>query len=354
MSEIKRFGIDVSHWQGDFDFARAKSKEGVEFAILKAGGGDAGLYKDSKFEANYKKCEVCGLPKGAYFYGNAKSTAEAKKEAEYFISILKGKRYEYPVFYDVEGKMITDNDRATLTEIVKAFCSTMESAGYWVGIYSSESFFNSEMNDGELTRYSHWVARWGKSKPAPTSGAETQMWQFGGETNLIRSNKINGQTCDQDYCYVDYPAKIKAAGLNGYGKSEENTVPENENAYDFPNVPFLVKVIIDNLNYRSEPCMGNNVKGQTGIGTFTIVAVRDGWGRLKSGAGWIWLKNPAYCTVYGEVSEEAPAKFTKTVDEMAREVIKGVWGNGEERKERLTAAGYDYAVIQRRVNELLS
>lgn len=63
----------------------------------------------------------------------------------------------------------------------------MESAGYWVGIYSSESFFNSEMNDGELTRYSHWVARWGKSKPAPNSGAETQMWQFGGGTNLIRN-----------------------------------------------------------------------------------------------------------------------------------------------------------------------
>lgn len=190
----QKFGIDVSHWQGDFNFARAKSNEGVEFAIIKAGGGDAGLYKDSKFESNYKRCEECGLPKGAYFYGNAKSVAEAKKEAEYFISILSGKKYEYPVFYDVEGRMITDNDISTLTEIVKAFCSTMEAAGYWVGIYSSESFFNSEMNDGELTRYSHWVARWGKSKPAPSSGAETQMWQFGGETNLIRSNKINGQT----------------------------------------------------------------------------------------------------------------------------------------------------------------
>ena len=34
----QRFGIDVSHWQGSFDFARAKSKEGVEFAIIKAGG----------------------------------------------------------------------------------------------------------------------------------------------------------------------------------------------------------------------------------------------------------------------------------------------------------------------------
>ena len=85
---------------------------------------------------------------------NAKSNCrKRRKEAEYFISILSGKKYEYPVFYDVEGKMITDNDRATLTEIVKAFCSTMEAAGYWVGIYSSESFFNSEMKDGELIRY---------------------------------------------------------------------------------------------------------------------------------------------------------------------------------------------------------
>ena len=159
----QRFGIDVSHWQGSFDFARAKSKEGVEFAIIKAGGADAGLYKDSQFEANYKKCEECGLPKGAYFYGNARSVADAKKEAEYFLSLLKGKRYEYPVFYDVEGSMITKNDRNTLTQIVKAFCSAVEAAGYWVGIYSSESFFNSEMNDGELTRYSHWVARWGRA-----------------------------------------------------------------------------------------------------------------------------------------------------------------------------------------------
>ena len=107
----QKFGIDVSHWQGSFDFARAKSKEGVEFAVIKAGGADAGLYKDSQFESNYKKCEECGLPKGAYFYGNARSVADAKKEAEYFLSLLKGKRYEYPVFYDVEGSMITKNDR---------------------------------------------------------------------------------------------------------------------------------------------------------------------------------------------------------------------------------------------------
>ena len=319
MSEIKRFGIDVSHWQGDFDFARAKSKEGVEFAILKAGGGDAGLYKDSKFEANYKKCEDCGLPKGAYFYGNAKSTAEAKKEAEYFISILSGKKYEYPVFYDVEGKMITDNDRVTLTEIVKTFCSIVEAAGYWVGIYSSESFFNSEMNDGELTRYSHWVARWGQSKPAPTSGAETQMWQFGGETNLIRSNKINGQTCDQDYCYVDYPVKIKAAGLNGYDKSQE--------------VPTPIKK--SNAEIADEVIAGK-------------------WGNGAERKEKLTKAGYNYSEIQSIVNAKIGTPAKKSVDEIAREVIKGDWGNGAERKQRLTAAGYDYAAIQRRVNELLS
>ena len=313
----QRFGIDVSHWQGDFNFANAKNKEGVEFAIIKAGGGDAGLYKDSRFEDNYRKCVECGLPKGAYFYGNAKSVADAKKEAEYFISILSGKKYEYPVFYDVEGKMITDNDRATLTEIVKAFCEIMESAGYWVGIYSSESFFNSEMNDGELTRYSHWVARWGKSKPAPNSGVETQMWQFGGETNLIRSNKINGQTCDQDYCYVDYPAKVKAAGLNGYAKSGTSAPARKSN-----------EVIADEV-----------IAGRWGNGA-------DRKERLEA-AGY------DYSAIQGIVNDRLGAPSKKSVDEIAREVIHGDWGNGSDRKNRLAQAGYDYSEAQRRVNELL-
>ena len=44
---------------------------------------------------------------------------------------------------------------------------------------------------------------------------------------------------------------------------------------------------------------------------------------------------------------------TKSIDTLAKEVIRGDWGNGAERKQRLTAAGYDYAAIQKRVNELL-
>ena len=47
----------------------------------------------------------------------------------------------------------------------------------------------------------------------------------------------------------------------------------------------------------------------------------------------------------------SPSK--KSVDEIAREVIHGDWGNGTERKNRISAAGYDYSAVQKRVNELL-
>jgi len=47
----------------------------------------------------------------------------------------------------------------------------------------------------------------------------------------------------------------------------------------------------------------------------------------------------------------APAK--KSIDEIAKEVINGKWGNGAERKNKLTAAGYDYAAVQKRVNRLV-
>ena len=122
---------------------------------------------------------------------------------------------------------------------------------------------------------------------------------------------------------------------------------------NFPATPFSVKVIIDDLNYRSEPSMNGKVKGQTGKGVFTIVEINDGWGRLKSGAGWIWLENPSYCTVQGTVTETPKTSSTKSVEEIAKEVIRGDWGNGEERKQKLVAAGYDYSVIQKKVNEIL-
>ncbi len=51
--------------------------------------------------------------------------------------------------------------------------------------------------------------------------------------------------------------------------------------------------------------------------------------------------------------ESLSTTATKSVEEVAREVIRGEWGNGEERKRKLTEAGYDYDAVQAQVNELL-
>ncbi|HBE8721296.1 SPOR domain-containing protein [Clostridioides difficile] len=56
-------------------------------------------------------------------------------------------------------------------------------------------------------------------------------------------------------------------------------------------------------------------------------------------------------TKSGTAASSAPTK--KSIDEIAREVIRGDWGNGADRKDRLTAAGYDYEAVQARVNALL-
>ena len=53
-------------------------------------------------------------------------------------------------------------------------------------------------------------------------------------------------------------------------------------------------------------------------------------------------------------SGTSSSSTAKSVDELAREVIRGNWGNGETRRQRLTAAGYDYSAVQAKVNEILS
>jgi len=76
----------------------------------------------------------------------------------------------------------------------------------------------------------------------------------------------------------------------------------------YPAVPFTVNVIIDDLNYRATPSLLGKVNGQTGKGVFTIVEVKNGWGKLKSGAGWIYLENKNYCTIGASIKAPEPAK----------------------------------------------
>lgn len=209
---MKQFGIDVSHWQGDFDFSRAM-QEGVTFAIVKGGGGDDGLYVDSRFAANYDKATALGLYVGCYWFSKALTAAEAEREASYFYEhCCKGRRFALPVFIDVENREMLALGKRKLTDVVLAWLRKIESCGMMAGVYSFRAAFSSYLYDGELAAYPHWVASWTKTCSFRPMG----IWQFGGETNLIRSNQVAGVVCDQDYLLEDYPARIKAAGKNGF------------------------------------------------------------------------------------------------------------------------------------------
>ena len=224
-------GIDISHWQGNFDLAKAKS-DGFAFAVVKAGGSDNGRYVDSRFTANYDKAKAQGMPVGVYWYTDARTVDAAVTDADYLYErCLKGRQFELPIYFDVEGKML-GLGRRLLTDIVHAWCQRMEALGFWAGIYASTSTFRGCMYDDELQRYAHWVAQWSKS--CSYDRESLGMWQYGGETNMICSNKVAGQTCDQDYMLVDYPTLIKRDGKNGFTASdakEETAKAETETVY---------------------------------------------------------------------------------------------------------------------------
>lgn len=96
-------GIDVSRHQGEIDWKKVKDDD-IEFAILRAWYGREASQKDSQFDLNYAGCKANNIHTGDYWYSYAMSPEEAVKEAEACISILDGKKFEYPIYFDIEDK----------------------------------------------------------------------------------------------------------------------------------------------------------------------------------------------------------------------------------------------------------
>ena len=163
--------------------------------------------------------------------------------------------------------------------------------------------------------------------------------------------------CPGEYLYSrfdDIAKKVtaKLAGSDTEKKSEEKK--EEKKSTKFPNTPFLVEVLISNLNIRQGAGTNYKTAGRfTGKGKFTITEVNGDWGKLKSGIGWIYIANSAWVKIGKTVLNTETVSSKKSVDEIAKEVIAGKWYNGAARKNALEKAGYDYATIQKRVNELL-
>lgn len=172
-------GIDVSKWNQAIDWAAVKNS-GMSYVIIRSGyrGSSAGkLIEDPNFEANIKGALAAGLKVGIYFYSQAVNEIEAVEEASMVLEQIKNYSISYPVFIDIEksggrGDKISVETR---TAVCKAFCQTIQNAGYTAGVYSNKLWMEQKVNMAQLNEYKVWLAQYAAS---PTYSGKYDIWQY--------------------------------------------------------------------------------------------------------------------------------------------------------------------------------
>ena len=213
--------LDISKYQPTVDYAKvAKAVDGVILRIGLTYWGKQNMGKDDCFEKHYAGFKAVGCPVGVYYYSCADTVALAQKEADYCLSLMKGKQFEMPVYYDVENNERQGNlSKQALTDIVEAFCSRVEKAGYFVGFYASYYWLANKMNTAYLSeKYSLWKADY-RSNYDKTIKCKMHQYTSSGKVDGISGN------VDLSNTEENFPKTIKNAGLNGFPKAVETPAP---------------------------------------------------------------------------------------------------------------------------------
>ena len=211
---MKELCIDISTWQGGIDYNDIKNN--CKYAILRAGFGDCD--KDNRFEEHYANLQ--GMHLGAYWYSYATSPEQARQEARLCLDIIKDKKFDLPIYFDIEDPSMSGLGRETLNNIVRAFGYEIQNAGYYFGVYSNLNWYRNIISGSELNKeFDWWIALWDNDAPDPAYGINYGVWQFG-------STWIGGQSVDGNYIYKDYPTIIREAGLNHLDPQPTPPAPE--------------------------------------------------------------------------------------------------------------------------------
>lgn len=186
--------IDVSGWQGDIDWAKAKA-DGVEGVIIRLGYGE-GNNADKKAQRNISECKRLGIPFGIYWYSYADTSALAKEEGADVVSKLKQfgvnpSDLAYPVYYDLEKwtweghKPPTDPN--VYNNIVNNWYSALQSAGYKnLGVYSYTSYLQGPLKHADIYAKTTWVAQYGARMGFDSFPTNSRGWQY------TSSGKVDG------------------------------------------------------------------------------------------------------------------------------------------------------------------
>lgn len=147
--------------------------------------------------------------------------------------------------------------------------------------------------------------------------------------HVIRHYDVTGKICPNPYVKnnnykTSWTWDQFKANLAQYRKDGTITIPDGNSpapqptptpsdstSTSYPATPFSVTILIDDLNMRQGPGTSYGSNGYTGKGIFTITQISGQWGKLKSGAGWIYLGNSNYCTIGKTTSNNTTSSKSK-------------------------------------------
>lgn len=197
-------GIDVSYHNGTIDWKKVKQSE-VEYAIIRCGyGTNDKSQDDKKWEENVKGCTDNNIPYGVYLYSYADTVEKASSEADHAIRLLEGKKFKYPVYYDLEEDKLRDKiSKKTIADIAQTFCDKLSAKGYTVGIYANKDWFTNYLTDSRFNNWTKWVAQY---NTVCSYQGKYDMWQ------CSCTGKISGISTNVDLNYSYSPFENSNGG----------------------------------------------------------------------------------------------------------------------------------------------
>ncbi|MBR0040645.1 MAG: hypothetical protein IJP64_04635 [Oscillospiraceae bacterium] len=207
-AKASSLGIDVSYFNSAIDWNAVKAA-GIDFAIVRVAyrtwekgilNEDGDSYGQGKNGGFYLQgAKAAGLKVGVYVYSTAVNTDEAVEEAQLALEIVRksGVELDMPIYFDTEFSTAARRGRADRlnytqrAEIARAFCETVENAGFRAGVYANEDFFNRALRIQDVSDYDIWYASYTYGFALPYFRG-FDIWQFS------ESVRVNGMPDNTD------------------------------------------------------------------------------------------------------------------------------------------------------------
>lgn len=231
--------IDVSGWQGDIDWAKAKA-DGVEGVIIRLGYGE-GNNADKKAQRNISECKRLGIPFGIYWYSYADTPALAKEEGTDVVAKLKQfgvnpSDLAYSVYYDLEKWTWEGHQPPTdpnvYNNIVNNWYSALQSAGYKnLGVYSYTSYLQGPLKHADIYAKTTWVAQYGARMGFDSFPTNSRGWQY---TSTGKVDGISGNVDMNAFGNKEYVNGGHWVTKNGqkYWRDSDGSLARSKEIYD--------------------------------------------------------------------------------------------------------------------------